>query len=417
LLGSDAFRDAHRVNSADFTRKRSLTLPILVAFLLQLTGGTALQYALDTFFGTLHDGVVGLREVSKSAFCQARKKLKASAFISLNRFWTEQWHETVAFERWCGLRVVAGDGTCLRVPTSDENIKAYGLGTQNDGSVLMARCVALFATATRQMLDITVGRYDEGERALLLRSLGVLKSGDVLVLDRGYPAWWLFAGLHDKAVQFCMRLDGCGWAGAKQLLQSSQKELIVSHRLNAKDRRELKALGLSTVLSTINVRLIKVCLPNGKLEILATSLQDTQRYSAQAFGSLYGYRWGVEEAFKTIKQHLDVEGFSGELPHAIEQDIHAKALIFNITQALCWEATQRIEPTKRQNYSVNSVYALKHAGSLVVSWLRAVPGELDRLIVSLVELFSHTLEMIRPNRNFPRRHAIGGAQRPRKAYR
>ena len=166
-----------------------MTLPILVAFLLQLTGGTALQYALDTFFGTLHGGVVGLREVTKSAFSQARKKLKASAFVSLNRFWTEQWHESLDFQRWCGLRVVAGDGTCLRVPSWNENIIAYGWGPQKDGSVVMVRGVALFATATRQVLDITVGRYDEGERALLLRSLGVLKNGDVLVLDRGYPAW------------------------------------------------------------------------------------------------------------------------------------------------------------------------------------------------------------------------------------
>lgn len=88
--------------------------------------------------------------------------------------------------------------------------------------------------------------------------------------------------------------------------QSTQKELIVSHRLNAKDRRELQELGLSTKQTTISVRLIKVCLPNGKLEILATSLQDTQLYPAQAFGQLYGFRWGVEEAFKTIKQHLNV---------------------------------------------------------------------------------------------------------------
>ena len=170
-------------------------------------------------------------------------------------------------------------------------------------------------------------------------------------------------------------------------------------------------------LCALSVRLIKVCLPNGKLEILATSLQDTQRYPTQAFGQLYGMRWGVEEAFKTIKQHLDIEGFSGELPHAIEQDIHAKTLIFNIMQALCWEATQQMEPIKREKYAVNSVYALKHASSLVTCWLQGVPGKLDHLIASLVEVFSRTLEMIRPGRSFPRRHAVGGAQRPRKAYR
>ncbi len=76
-----------------------------------------------------------------------------------------------------------------------------------------------------------------------------------------------------------------------------------------------------------------------------------------------------------------------------------------------------MEPTKREKYSVNSVYALKNASTLVICWLKAVPAELDRLIDSLEDLFSHTLEMIRPGRSFPRRHAIGGAQRPRKAYR
>ena len=99
-------------------------------------------------------------------------------------------------------------------------------------------------------------------------------------------------------------------------------------------------------------------------------------------------RWGVEEAFKTIKQHLDIEGFSGELPHAIEQDIHAKTLIFNITQALCWEATQQMDPIKREKYTANSVYALKHASSLVICWLQAVPGKLDHLIASWSRCFA-----------------------------
>lgn len=67
---------------------------------------------------------------------------------------------------------------------------------------------------------------------MLLRSLGVLKSVDVLVLERGYPAWWLFVGLHERAMQLCLRLDGYGWAGTKQLLQSLQIELTVLRAAN-----------------------------------------------------------------------------------------------------------------------------------------------------------------------------------------
>ena len=75
-------------------------------------------------------------------------------------------------------------------------------------------------------------------------------------------------------------------------------------------------------------------------------------------------------------------------PHAIEQDIHAKALIFNITQALCWEATQQADPIKREKYTANSVYALKHASSLVICWLQAVPGKLDHLIAPWSRCFA-----------------------------
>ena len=52
----------------------------------------------------------------------------------------------------------------------------------------MARVVGLLAVASKQMLHAEIGGYAEGERNLLLRALGALSAGDLLVLDRGYPA-------------------------------------------------------------------------------------------------------------------------------------------------------------------------------------------------------------------------------------
>ena len=75
-----------------------------------------------------------------------------------------------------------------------------------------------FATATRQLLEVAVGRYDEGERAALLRTLGALKEDDVLVLDRGYPAWWMFALLQARNIAFCVRIEDCGWPVVRQFL-------------------------------------------------------------------------------------------------------------------------------------------------------------------------------------------------------
>ena len=89
LLFSPDFMDRHRRSEKDFTRKRCLTFVIVVTFLLNLVK-RALQDELDEFFKLLQGEKVTRRIVTKSAFSQARQKLKPSAFIELN-------HEQVAY--------------------------------------------------------------------------------------------------------------------------------------------------------------------------------------------------------------------------------------------------------------------------------------------------------------------------------
>ena len=126
------------------------------------------------------------RTVTKSALSQARKKLKPSALAALGAMWVRQWLACTQEQRWHGWRVVAADGSCARVPSWRETQEAYGLGPRRDGSVVMARLVGLLAVSSRQMLHVEIGGYDDGERSLLLRCLGVLSCTDLLVLDRGY---------------------------------------------------------------------------------------------------------------------------------------------------------------------------------------------------------------------------------------
>jgi Transposase DDE domain len=415
-LNCAAFCAEHRSGKEDFTRKRCLTLPVVVVFLLQQVGGRSLQEGLDTFFMAMNDRLECVRTVTKSAFSQARKKLKASAFVALNRMWVQQWHASALFDRWFDMRVLAADGTCLRLPHLRENSDKYGLGPVDDGSVAMARCVALFSVASRQWLEMVVGRYDEGERELLLKALDQITPNDVLVLDRGYPAWWLFAALQARNVNFCARIEGCGWSAVEKLLRSDESELVMRQRLKSHDRKKLKDHGL-VAPEMLSLRLVKVLLPNGRYEVLATSLMDTQRFPTHAFGELYHRRWSIEEGFKLVKQRQHLEGFSGELPASIEQEIQAKILLHNITQAVCHQAQQCVPPTKRDTWQVNRAHALKQIGRTLIFSFKGASDSLRRYVESLTTVLSKTLERIRPNRSFPRKHSIGGAHRPRKSYR
>ena len=70
-----------------------------------------------------------------------------------------EWLAIAGEPRWHGFRVVAADGTCLRVPKWRETQDAYGLGPNGDGSVVMARVVGLLAVASNQMVHAEIGSY------------------------------------------------------------------------------------------------------------------------------------------------------------------------------------------------------------------------------------------------------------------
>ncbi len=82
-LGSRAFMERHRQSPSAFTRQRALPFVLVVLFLVNLVK-QALQDELDAYFNLDRHAVVAERIVTKSAFCQARQKLRASAFVELN---------------------------------------------------------------------------------------------------------------------------------------------------------------------------------------------------------------------------------------------------------------------------------------------------------------------------------------------
>jgi hypothetical protein len=382
-----------------------------------MVGGRSLQVGLDQFFFALGGGVTLARVVTKSALSQARKKLLPSALAALCALWVREWLAVTGEYRWNGFRVLAADGTCVRVPKWRETQEAYGLGPNGDGSVVMARVVGLLAVASNQMVHTQIGSYADGERNLLVRALGELSAGDLLVLDRGYPAWWLFALFGQRGIAFCARLDSCGYAGVKQFSRSGAAEQIIEVPLKGTALAKLgKAGGKAEPGTVLRLRLVRVVLSTGCTEVLITSLLDTVAYPAAEFGALYHARWRIEEAFKTIKCRLHLEGFTGELPYAIEQEIHAKILVANITAALCTQAHARLDAVKAEHYRVNQTVAIKHWSAFAVAWIKGGADVLTHKLEEMVAILAVSLDKLRPGRSCPRDFRVNGSQRPRRAY-
>ena len=177
-----------------------------------------------------------------------------------------------------------------------------------------------------------------------------------------------------------------------------------------------KAGGKAEPGTVLRLRLVRVVLSTGSIEVLVTSLLDTVAYPAAEFAALYHARWRIEEAFKTLKCRLHLEGFTGELPNAIEQEIHAKILVANITAALCTQAHARLEVGKAEHYRVNQTVAIKHSSALILAWIKGGANLLNAKLEEVVAILTLSLDKLRPGRSCPRNFRVNGSQRPRRAH-
>lgn len=359
----------------------------------------SLQSLLDELFSTLNGGP--MRAATKSAVSQARQKLKASVFEALNERLLCSVDALLPEPRWRGLRLVAADSTTLRVPPWRENQAAFGVQCDSSGQpYVLARALGLFSTASRLMIKTVLGRFDAAERALLAQLLPHLADDDLLIMDRGFPAVWLFTLLQQRGIPFLARMDGTQWPAVERFLHSGQTETVITQSVSASARHQAQAAGMTLSDKALTLRLIKVVLPNGAIEVLATSLTDTLAFPAPDFASLYHARWAIEEAFKTLKHRLYLEQFSGELPESIRQDFHAKVFSANLAEALARSAYDTLPETKAARYYPNIAYILSTLKNRLFGWLiqRVSPDQ----ILTLIELYAKTLERKRPDRKAAR---------------
>ena len=136
------------------------------------------------------------------------------------------------------------------------------------GMELVARFSRLYDVLNHFVIEADIQPLSSGERVLAGEHLLATESGDLLLYDRGYPAFWLFAHHHHEQRHFCARLPKNFCAETEAFRTSEQKTAIVTLAPGREARKQCEAYGLPT--DPIEVRLIKVKLNTGEIELLAT---------------------------------------------------------------------------------------------------------------------------------------------------
>ena len=247
---------------------------------------------------------------------------------------------------------------------------------------------------------------------MLVSQLSAMQPDDLLVLDRGYPAHWLFALLWQQQRAFCIRLPLSYSPQVAAFVRSGQDSTIITCQPQA---HHAGFAEHELPLTPFRLRLVRVVLPSGQIEVLATSLLDEAQYPSSAFGHLYQQRWRIEEAFRHIKCRLKLERFGGETPLAIRQEFHATILLHNLATLAGLEALQALPEAERSEQHVNLTHASQWLRLLIPQLLHRT-GDIATLCTCLVEGILYQLTRKRPDRTAPPRKRNRAKPRYHRAY-
>ena len=160
------------------------------------------------------------------------------------------------------------------------------------------------------------------------------------------------------------------------------------------------------------MRLVKVPLPSGELELLLTTLIGKD-YTIEDLSQVYHGRWSsMEEGYKKQKITMQLENFAGKTVAAIEQEYWATLVVANLLEMGCiaiegcWIPGQL--PIKHANRSVLF-------GSMRNATLKAMFGfmPLEDYNKKFKEMAKRFMLKVRPNRTYsregvgkPKRHHV-----------
>ena len=366
---------------------------------MNLRKGT-IQDELDQFIELFSEGLC-VQRVSASAFCQARQKLNPLAILSLNDHLVETFRAHFALRRWHGRRLLAVDGSTVRLPATPDACTAFG--PPPEGSrIPLARTSVLYDVLNTVVVEADLVPTTVGERVLAGEHLAATRADDLVLYDRGYPAFWLFAlhGLEER--DFCMRVPLGFSQEVIEFVASGALSATVTFTPGAEARRQCAEYGLPS--APLKLRLVRVTLKGGDTEVLATSLLDEAAFPTHVFKHLYHLRWGIEEQYKRAKCRLEIENFSGRSAQSVHQDFYAKLFALNLAAILAWVAqavADRLYHERRRTYRVNFANALskmKHAGARLLLGLGG-----QALVTALIFAMAVSVEAVRPDRSAPRK--------------
>lgn len=416
-LKSKWFKENHRRSSKHFSRDRKLPFGVVCLLIMQKSL-KSLQLVLNEFFAKFD---AHASKVTGSAFSQARQKLSHTAFIDLTQeAILAPYYAEGNYRRFRRFRLVGVDSSEIILPQSQDIRQEFGSTSYTNGkdkTVIgkhsVARISVFYDLLNALPLSSSLATYSRYEVDLAIESLSCLNEDDLLIFDRGYTTYLFLATLIQQGRSFLGRCSGGSFHEFKAMFEAGAPDSkIVTLTASRPTYKQMQALGLPL---KIRVRLIRVVLNTGEVEVLVSSLLDETEYPHEIFKDLYHLRWGIETFYGTLKGRLNLENFSGKSVEAVKQDFYATIFVSALESVITEDAQDQLDEKVIQNRSkhpqqVNKAVSFNAIKNRVIELLYSQKNT-EQILDHLTELFTTNPVCIRKGRKVDRKKAS-----PRQLY-
>lgn len=415
LIESELEKAKYTTHDKAFTKPKKLSFMLVVLFLLNLPR-KSLGVEIEGFFKLL-----GMEDLTctKSAISQARYKIKPAFFIAWNKVLQQSYydHKKDSIKTFGKYLLQGVDGTTLHLTNIEKNREEFGCHGNQHGEFPMARVIARVDVLNDIVIDGKLAPIKKGEKEIAVSQLGEVSENVISIYDRNFASFGFIYEHILRNLHFIIRCKLGHNKAVKDFVSSGKSSAIVNFHPTSNAIKYFAQQDINlNKKDAVKVRLVRVELNTGEIEILITSLMDEEEFPAADFGEIYNLRWGTEICFDTLKNKLQITAFSGHSPQAIHQEFHATILVANINTILtqdCEEKVEKISKRRKYDYKINkniSIGLMKD--DLVKLFIEESQSLFLELLKKMEARFMRHIEPVRPGRTFKRKYK----RRPRCKY-
>jgi hypothetical protein len=207
-MASQALADTNRFNQRDCPVKALLVVWLVVCMAIYRKLSIKNVFLKLVALAQENEPGLSARPVTPEAVIHAKARLGCAPLKHLFRNHVESLRSPIPS---LGFNIWAVDGVELTVPDTPGNEACFGRRKSRKGSVSYPslRMMSLIDTSTHVFHDVELSNLDTQERNLFWELLNRSRLGarDLVLMDRGISAFWVFAALMDRDIGFLARIN------------------------------------------------------------------------------------------------------------------------------------------------------------------------------------------------------------------